>query len=119
MEMEIKQEDEEGLTIDDTSEFVNGITLEIKREPKVLVIPTIQSRATSDPPDAMEEDQEEEELEQGEVDVKEEEEMQAALLALEGLYGDTKPEERDEEPDGIEVYFLLAAAKVAIAHDPV
>ncbi|PVG04430.1 SART-1 protein [Serendipita vermifera] len=72
-------EDEEiGLTIDDTTEFVQSISLEAKPERRVIVIST--KREPDE--DAMDEDDEMEELEAGEVDPKAEEELQALKMEL-------------------------------------
>lgn len=100
-------DEEVGLTIDDTSEFVQGITLDTKPERRVLVIPT----APQQPDDAMDEDEPMEEMEAGEVDAREEEEMQAALLALEGLYGEpeSKPAEQPDSEVSISFWVFLRA----------
>jgi U4/U6.U5 tri-snRNP-associated protein 1 len=107
-EAEIKIEEAEemgGLTIDDTSEFVRGITLEAKPGPRVIVIPTVRATSTArDSPEAdtMDEDLPEE-LETGEISLKEEEEMQAALIALENVYDDDDQDIKKEPEDDFEV----------------
>ena len=111
-EIKIEEVEEEGvLTIDDTSEFVRGITLEAKPGPRVIVIPTARATSTArESPeaeaeaevDAMDEDQPGE-LETGEISIKEEEEMQAALMALENVYGDEGPDIKKELEDEFEV----------------
>ena len=102
-------DEEGGLTIDDTSEFVRGIILEAKPEPRVIVIPT--ARATSivrESPeaDAIDEDQPGE-LETGEISIKEEEEMQAALMALENVYSNEDQDIKQEPEDDFEVSMKL------------
>lgn len=105
-ETKIDEVEEEGvLTIDDTSEFVRGITLEARPEPRVLVIPTAHATSTareSPEADAMDEDRPGE-LETGEISIKEEEEMQAALMALENVYGDETQDIKKEPEDDFEV----------------
>jgi len=105
-EMKIEEVEEEGvLTIDDTSEFVRGITLEAKPEPRVIVIPTARAISTareSPEADPMEEDRPGE-LETGEISLKEEEEMQAALMALENVYGNENQDIKKEPEDDFEV----------------
>jgi U4/U6.U5 tri-snRNP-associated protein 1 len=72
----IKIEEEVGLTIDDTSEFVQGISLEeSKPEKRVMVIQTVQRN----PFEESDEDEDMEELEAGEVDPEEEEKMRIEL----------------------------------------
>ena len=96
-----KAEEEGGLTIDDTSEFVRGITLEAKPDSRVVVIPTARATSTareSPEADAMDEDRPGE-LETGEISVKEEEEMQAALMALENVYGAEDQDIKEPEDD--------------------
>lgn len=109
-EIKIEEVEEEGvLTIDDTSEFVRGITLEAKPGTRVIVIPAARATSTArESPeaeaeaDAMEEDQPGE-LETGEISIEEEEAMQAALMALENVYGDEGQDIKKELEDEFEV----------------
>jgi len=107
-EIKIEEVEEEGvLTIDDTSEFVRGITLDAKPVPRVITIPTVRATSTArESPeaeaDAMDEDQPGE-LETGEISIKEEEEMQAALMALENVYGNEGEDIKKEVGDEFEV----------------
>lgn len=105
-ETKIEGVEEEGiLTIDDTSEFVRGITLEAKPEPRVIVIPIARATSTareSPEVEAMDEDRPGE-LETGEISIKEEEEMQAALMALENVYGNEDQDIKKEPEDDFEV----------------
>ena len=78
-------EDEGGLTFDDTSEFVRAISYNpntVKKEPKeeriVPVVPKVEPRETSVPANG--EDVAMEELEAGELPVKEEEDDDEAML---------------------------------------
>ena len=84
---------------------MRGITLEAKPEPRVVVIPTARATSTvreSPEADAMDEDLSGE-LETGEISIKEEEEMQAALLALENAYGSEAHDIKKEPEDHFEV----------------
>jgi hypothetical protein len=103
MENKFVVEDEEiGLTIDDTTEFVQSISLEAKPERRVIVINT--KREPDE--DAMDEDDEMEELEAGEVDPKAEEEMQALKMELDKQF--TSEEGPGTETNGdLEVCFIL------------
>lgn len=98
----IKVEDDEaeaegsgGLVFDDTSEFVRGITYDpvaVKREPPGATIPAISKQASPDEDIAMEEA---EELEAGEVVVKDEDEDDDAMLnAIENAIRVTEAEEK-------------------------
>ena len=117
-EIKIEEVEEEGvLTIDDTSEFVRGITLEAKPGRRVIVIPTARATSTArESPeaeaDAMDEDRPEE-LETGEISIKEEEEMQAALMALENVYGNEDQDIKKELEDNFEVSVKPPAAGFA------
>jgi U4/U6.U5 tri-snRNP-associated protein 1 len=117
-EAEIKIDEEEGvLTIDDTSEFVRGITLEAKPGPRVVVIPTARATSTArESPEAeadvMDEDRPAE-LETGEISIKEEEEMQAALMALENVYGNEDQDIKKELEDDYEVSIKPPASRFA------
>lgn len=116
--IKIEEVEEEGvLTIDDTSEFVRGITLEAKPGPRVIVVPIARATSTarSSPEaevDAMDEDQPGE-LETGEISIKEEEEMQAALMALENVYGDEDQDIKKELGDEFEVSTKPPASRFA------
>ena len=116
--IKIEEVEEEGvLTIDDTSEFVRGITLEAKPGPRVIVVPTARATSTarSSPEaeaDAMDEDQPGE-LETGEISIKEEEEMQAALMALENVYGNEDQDIKKELGDEFEVSTKPPASRFA------
>lgn len=119
-EIKIEEVEEEGvLTIDDTSEFVRGITLEAKPGPRVIVIPAVRATSTTrESPeaeaeaDAMEEDQPGE-LETGEISIEEEEAMQAALMALENVYGDDGQDIKKELEDEFEVSTKPSASQLA------
>ena len=119
-EIKIEEVEEEGvLTIDDTSEFVRGITLEAKPGPRVIVIPAARATSTTrESPeaeaeaDAMEEDQPGE-LETGEISIEEEEAMQAALMALENVYGNDDQDIKKELEDEFEVSIKPLASRFA------
>lgn len=119
-EIKIEEVEEEGvLTIDDTSEFVRGITLEAKPGTRVIVIPAARATSTArESPeaeaeaDAMEEDQPGE-LETGEISIEEEEAMQAALMALENVYGDEGQDIKKELEDEFEVSIKPPASRFA------
>ena len=97
-----------GLTIDDTSEFVRAITYDpnaVKKEP---VEPSVKreasrepSRLPSAPPHAKpDEDQPMEEIEAGEVVVKEEEDEEAMLNAIESAIKQTEAMESAQSQGG-------------------
>lgn len=99
-ERTMKMEDEDvGLVIDDTSEFVQSISLDaIDAKPARRVI-TISNVKREPSEDAMDED-DDEELEAGEVDPKREEELQALKMELDRQFGDetqVKTEEAEME----------------------
>lgn len=87
-ERTMKMEDEDlGLVIDDTSEFVQSISLDaIDAKParRVITISTVMREPSED---AMDED-DDEELEAGEVNPKREEELQALKMELDRQFGD-------------------------------
>jgi hypothetical protein len=79
--------------------------LEAKPEPRVIVITAARATATpreSPEADAMDEDRLGE-LETGEISIKEEEEMQAALMALENVYCNEDRDIKTEPEDNFEV----------------
>ena len=101
-------DEEGGLTIDDTSEFVRAITYDpnaVKKEP---VEPSVKreasrepSRLPSAPPHAKpDEDQPMEEIEAGEVVVKEEEDEEAMLNAIESAIKQTEAMESAQSQEG-------------------
>ena len=101
--IEIKDEEEEGgLVFDDTSEFVRAITYDpgaVKQEPKAE--PTLsrarsQSRQPSIPPQDQDVEMEAEEAEEGEVTVKEEDDGEAMLHALENAIKEHEANELKE-----------------------
>jgi len=83
----MKMEDEDvGLVIDDTSEFVQSISLDAidaKPSRRVITISTVRREPSED---AMDED--DEELEAGEVDPKREEELEALKMELDRQFAD-------------------------------
>lgn len=87
----MKEEEEVGLTIDDTSEFVQAVSLDAKPERRVMVLETVKREAS--------EDEDMEELEAGEVDPKMEEEMLALKLELDKQFGDEEIVKREDDGD--------------------
>jgi U4/U6.U5 tri-snRNP-associated protein 1 len=87
-ERTMKMEDEDvGLVIDDTSEFVQSISLDaIDAKParRVITISTVRREPSED---AMDED-DDEELEAGELDPKREEELQALKMELDRQFAE-------------------------------
>ncbi|OJT11466.1 U4/U6.U5 tri-snRNP-associated protein 1 [Trametes pubescens] len=102
------QEDEGGLTIDDTSEFVRAITYDptpVKREPaeaslKRAVSQEPSRQASAGPSKAEVVDDPMEEIEAGEVVVKEEEDEEAILNAIENAIRETEAAERVAQESG-------------------
>ncbi|EKM58305.1 uncharacterized protein PHACADRAFT_140122 [Phanerochaete carnosa HHB-10118-sp] len=102
----IKVEDEEGedsgLVFDDTSEFVRAITynpVAVKQEPKAepsLSRARPESRQPSMPPPDQDVEMSAEETEEGEVEVKEEEDDEAMLHALENAIKEHEMNEQKE-----------------------
>ena len=94
---------EGGLTIDDTSEFVRAITFDptaVKKERVEVSLKRETSRGPSQPSSAaMAEDSDEtmEEIEAGEVVVKEEEDEEAMLNAIENAIKQTEAMEADQQ----------------------
>jgi U4/U6.U5 tri-snRNP-associated protein 1 len=87
----MKEEEEVGLTIDDTSEFVQAVSLDAKPERRVMVLETVKHEAS--------EDEDMEELEAGEVDPKMEEEMLALKMELDKQFGDEEIVKREDDGD--------------------
>lgn len=98
---EAEAEGSGGLVFDDTSEFVRGITYDpvaVKREPPGATIPAMSKQASPDEDIPMEEA---EELEAGEVVVKDEDEDDDAMLnAIENAIRVTEAEEKAAVEDG-------------------
>lgn len=96
------QEDEGGITIDDTSEFVRAITYDptpVKREPteaslKRAISQEPSRQASAGPSKAEVVDDPMEEIEAGEVVVKEEEDEEAILNAIENAIRETEAAEK-------------------------
>ncbi|KAI0775208.1 SART-1 protein [Trametes elegans] len=105
------QEDEGGLTIDDTSEFVRAISYNpasVKKEPTETPLrpeaTREPSRQPSAPPEKAEDvDQPMEEIEAGEVVVKEEEDEEAMLNAIETAIRQTEAAEKEAQETGAPV----------------
>lgn len=76
----MKEEEEVGLTIDDTSEFVQAVSLDAKPERRIMVLETVKHEAS--------EDEDMEELETGEIDPRMEEEMLALKMELDKQFAD-------------------------------
>ncbi|KAI0671743.1 SART-1 protein [Trametes maxima] len=105
------QEDDGGLTIDDTSEFVRAITFDptpVKKEPREASLQRAASREASrqlsaPPVDNEPVDEPMEEVEAGEVLVKEEEDEEAMLNAIENAIRETEAAERAAQESGAPV----------------
>ncbi|KAH9850365.1 SART-1 protein [Lenzites betulinus] len=105
------QDDEGGLTIDDTSEFVRAITFDptpVKKEPTEASLQREaaqgSSRQVSAPPAQPEvEDHPMEEIEAGEVVVKEEEDEEEILNAIENAIRETEAAEKAAQAAGAPV----------------
>lgn len=110
----MKMEQEEvGLVIDDTSEFVQSISLdaiEAKPSRRVITISTAQ-REASDDDDAMDED---EELEAGEVDPKQEEEMLALKMELDKHFAEDTQVKTEEAEFEVSVPRMLSKKTLII-----
>ncbi|GJE88648.1 SART-1 domain-containing protein [Phanerochaete sordida] len=97
-----EEEDDSGLVFDDTSEFVRAITYDpvaVKQEPKAE--PSVArarsvSRQPSQPPQDQDVEMQDEEAEEGEVAVKEEEDDEAMLHALENAIKQHEENEQKE-----------------------
>ncbi|CAG7849035.1 SubName: Full=Uncharacterized protein {ECO:0000313/EMBL:KIM27455.1} [Serendipita indica DSM 11827] len=94
----IKTEEEVGLVIDDTTEFMDSLKQAMERpaERRVVVINNTRTKEESDE----DEDQMEVELEAGEVDAKQEQEMLALKMELDKQFGSdegVKVEEQEIE----------------------
>jgi len=97
----MKVEEEVGLTLDDTSEFVQAVSLDAKPQRRVMVIQSLKHEASDD--------EDMEELEAGELDPRMEEEMLALKLELDKQFGPqeaVKPEE-DEDVQVCNISSLL------------
>lgn len=102
------QEDEGGITIDDTSEFVRAITYDptpVKREPteaslKRAISQEPSRQASAGPSKAEVVDDPMEEIEAGEVVVKEEEDEEAILNAIENAIRETEAAEKAAQESG-------------------
>ncbi|KAI0367756.1 SART-1 protein [Pilatotrama ljubarskyi] len=105
------EEDEGGLTIDDTSEFVRAITFDptpVKKEPTEASLHRAASREPSRQPSAPPVkaepvDQPMEEVEAGEVVVKEEEDEEAMLNAIANAIRETEAAEKAAQETGAPV----------------
>lgn len=104
-DLAMKTEEEVGLVLDDTTEFVQSISLEEKKpEKRVVVINNIKKE---DDEDAMDEDDiDGEELEAGELDDEREEELKALKMELDKQFGDGA----DLKVDEVEVCLLARAS---------
>ncbi|KAI0784257.1 SART-1 family-domain-containing protein [Abortiporus biennis] len=95
--------DEGGLTFDDTSEFVRAIHYDpvaIKKEPKAE---TPALRATSNAPSEGDVKMEDADEEEGEVLVKEEEDEEAILHAIENAIKETEAAEKAAQTNGSDI----------------
>ena len=95
------KEEEVGLTIDDTSEFVQAVSLDAKPERRIMVLEIVKREAS--------EDEDMEELEAGEVDPKMEEEMLALKMELDKQFGDEEIVKREDDGDlqVSNIFFLI------------
>lgn len=87
----MKVEEEVGLVIDDTSEFVQAVSLDAKPERRVITLQTVKQEES--------EGEEMEEPEDGEVDPKMEEEMMALKMELDKQFGDEELVKREDDED--------------------
>ncbi|KIM27450.1 hypothetical protein M408DRAFT_24398 [Serendipita vermifera MAFF 305830] len=87
----MKVEEEVGFVIDDTSEFVQAVSLDAKPERRVITLQTVKQEES--------EDEEMEEPEDGEVDPKMKEEMMALKMELDKQFGDEEPVKREDDED--------------------
>ncbi|KAH8099921.1 SART-1 protein [Cristinia sonorae] len=100
---------EGGLTFDDTSEFVRAITYDpiaVKKEPAEVHATARTSKQPSEPRDIQmnaDEDETMEELEAGEVAVKEEEDEEAMLNAIENAIKEAEAADAATQNDDVEV----------------
>lgn len=87
----MKVDEEVGLVIDDTSEFVQAVSLDAKPERRIMVLQTVKQEAS--------EDEDMEDPEDGEVDPKMEEEIAALKMELDRQFGEAEAVKREDDDD--------------------